>query len=194
MIQKQRRQQHNVSRKFSKFMDDQINYQFKRMENLKKVSHEMDSRITHTPQISGKSRKMLEQKATVQPDLAAPAYKRLYYAQPKPQALQGQIEASSPRRPQTARPTFHPTISQASRQMVESKRRGDVVGVLVQDANRRKVDGRKVRQSMPSDRPTSKSTKNIPSPETAKVQAGKSSSDLLLKRFDTDLVSVLEQF
>ena len=83
MIQKQRRQQLNGTRKFSKFMDDQITYQFRRQENLKKVSYEMDSKITHTPQISGKSRKMLADKANVQPQLAAPVHKRLYYAQPK---------------------------------------------------------------------------------------------------------------
>ena len=44
-------------------MDDQITYQFRRQENLKKVSYEMDSKMTHTPQISGKSRKMLAEKA-----------------------------------------------------------------------------------------------------------------------------------
>lgn len=83
MIQKQRRQQLNGTRKFSKFMDDQITYQFRRQENLKKVSYEMNSKITLTPQISGKSRKMLAEKANVQPQFAAPVHKRLYYAQPK---------------------------------------------------------------------------------------------------------------
>jgi len=107
------------------------------MENLKKVSHEMDNKMTHTPAISGKSRKMLEQKVYHQPDLAAPAYKRLHYAQPKGQALSGQNMAASPRRPQTARPAFHPTISQGTQQIMEHKRKGNIVGSLVEDANRR---------------------------------------------------------
>ena len=81
---------------------------------------------------------------------------------------------------------------------MESKRKGNIVGSLVEDANRRKVDGKKVRQPLPREGngPSigiSKSSSKIPSP-TNKLAAAKSSSDLLMKRFEKDLYDVLQQF
>ena len=67
--------------------------------------------------------------------------------QPKLKTMAGSNEAS-PRRPQTARdqkPTFRPQISQGTRQIMENKRKGNIVGSLVDDANRRKIDGKKIR-------------------------------------------------
>ena len=77
MIQKQRRQQHGT-RKFEKFMEDQIIFQVRRQENLKRVAIEESLKATYTPKITEKSREMIQQRAAYdRPELAAPAHKRL---------------------------------------------------------------------------------------------------------------------
>jgi len=48
-------------------------------------------------------------------------------------------------RPQTAHPTYHPQISKGSEQILQRKRQGDVVDSLYEDANRRQVQGKKIR-------------------------------------------------
>lgn len=87
--------------------------------------------------------------------------------------------------------TFKPQISKGTRQIMESKRQGNIVGSLVDDANRRKVDGKRIRAPMSlegRDVVKSKSSSKITSPIVKNAgAAGKSSSDLLLKRFDNDL-------
>ena len=72
---------------------------------------------------------------------------------------------------------------------METKRKGNIVGSLVDDANRRKMDGKRFRQPIVQEGREvikSKSSSKIPSP-SAKNAGGKSSSDLLLKRYDNDL-------
>lgn len=65
-------------------MEDQITFQMRRQDNLKRVMHEESAKAPLAPKISEKSRIMIERKAVQeQPELAAPVHKRLYYAQPK---------------------------------------------------------------------------------------------------------------
>ena len=73
MLAKQRRQQQGT-RKFSKFMEDQITFQFRRQENLKKAMYEECSKATYTPKITERSRRMMQS----HPQLGIPAHKRLY--------------------------------------------------------------------------------------------------------------------
>ena len=74
---------------------------------------------------------------------------------------------------------------------MESKRQGNIVGSLVEDANRRKIDGKRIRPTKSvegRDELKSKSSSKVTSPIVKNAGgAGKSSSDLLLKRFDNDL-------
>ena len=84
---------------------------------------------------------------------------------------------------------------------METKRKGDIVGSLVEDANRRKNVGKRIRGAMSNhnqadgDKVVVKnfSSSKIASP-IVKNAPGNSSSDLLLKRFNNDLRQVLLQF
>lgn len=60
MLEKQRRMQ--GTRKFNKFMEDQITFQYRRIEKLKKTQNDEDSKATYAPKISERSRMMIESK------------------------------------------------------------------------------------------------------------------------------------
>jgi hypothetical protein len=65
MRERERRQQQG-SRKFSKFMEDQITFQFRRQENLQRVMHEESAKAPLAPKISEKSRHMIQKKAQME--------------------------------------------------------------------------------------------------------------------------------
>jgi len=48
-------------------------------------------------------------------------------------------------------PTYHPQISEGTKKILENKRKGDVVDALCNDANRRKVEGKKMRMPRKKD-------------------------------------------
>ncbi len=59
MREREIRQQNGGSRKFSKFMEDQITFQFRRQENLQRVMYEESAKAPLVPKISEKSRTMI---------------------------------------------------------------------------------------------------------------------------------------
>ena len=91
------------------------------------------------------------------PELAAPAHKRLNMIQTlSHEARKGavisprrhensQSNASNAQRPHDSQPTFHPQISEGTKQIFEQKRRQGVTTALVEDANRRKNQGKIIR-------------------------------------------------
>ena len=201
MLQKQRRQG-TGTRKFNKFMEDQINHQFRRQENLKRVMVEESLKVPHAPLISARSRAMINQKAEEEEtQLAKPVHKRLYNAAPKPKPSERlQAKNLSPPRPKTSEPMFKPQLSARTTKIMQEKRKGDVVNSLMNDANRRQNEGKKIRP--PKKQPAELLDEEIaneenpldgmsPSPNKKRANAN-SSSALLMKRFQKDLQEVLE--
>lgn len=129
--------------------------------------------------------------------LAAPVHLRLYFGQPKKTRIirGGQIEeiplGSSARKPLTSgsQPTFHPSISEGTKQIMERKQRGKrVEESLLKDAKTRKQ--RLTLAGSPN------ATQRFKSPVGPSSSATPSSSSqgLLLKRFEEDFSLILEQF
>mmetsp|Transcript_11649 Transcript_11649/g.14742 ORF Transcript_11649/g.14742 Transcript_11649/m.14742 type:complete len:128 (+) Transcript_11649:683-1066(+) len=94
---------------------------------------------------------------------------------------------------------FRPQLSARTTKIMDSKRKGNVVNSLMDDANRRKVEGKKFKPQKKADKPeqqqiseTGESTVLSPSPK--KRSNASVSTDLLMKRFEKDLYDVLTKF
>ena len=106
-------------------------------------------------------------------------------------ARESQIEVNEGKeRPQTARPTYHPQISKGTQQILQAKRQGNVADSLYEDANRRKVEGKKLKPHRKIETESDAASQMLSPRKPDKAN----STELLMRRFETDLYEVLRQF
>lgn len=191
----------NGPRKFDEFMEDQIIHQTKRYEKLKAATMAEMEKSSHVPQISQKSRKMIEKKAQEE-DRPQEVYQRLNTSQPRKlgresRRSQGNLHESpyKGQKPGAGSPKansmnkaasqrlFSPAISKRSENI---KRAGKVEDELYKDGIERKLK----RQQAEIEAIKKEKTETKQLTNQSKVQQNK----LLLEKFERDLEEVYQQF